>query len=165
MLHNLLVIWLPNAPPTPPHLPQLLQILTSCVSIILCIHERRSFDLPSDMRAYTLTSAAAYLNPIKLSSICLRSLSSSTSKMVFLPASKLFFLLIPICSFSVVSTARSSPGILVIGGDSYPHRSVEFWSPTNPEEGSCELSDYPRQMYDGPTANLVSERWSHCLLL
>jgi len=77
--------------------------------------------------------------------------------MVFLPASQLFFLLIPICSFSVVSTARSSPGILVIGGhSSSASRSVEFWSPANPEEGSCELSDYPRGMYFGPTANLVS---------
>jgi len=83
--------------------------------------------------------------------------------MVFLPASQLFFLLIPICSFSVVSTARTSPGILVIGGSSSSaSRSVEFWSPANPEDGSCELSDYPREMYFGPTANVVSGRLVTC---
>ena len=124
---------------------------------------KRSFDLPRDMRVHTPTSTSSYLNPIKLSSICLRSLSSSASKMVFLPASQLFFLLIPICSFSVVSTARSSPGILVLGGDSTSaSQSVEFWSPANPEEGSCELSDYPREMSDGPTANLVSGQLVAC---
>ena len=61
------------------------------------------------------------------------------------------------------SCSRSSPGILVIG--SYPSsadQSVEFWSPTNPEEGSCELSDYPRGMYYGPTANLVSDKLVAC---
>ena len=133
---------------------------------ILCIHERRSFDWPSDMRVHTLTSAPSYLNPIKFSSICLRSLSSSASKMVFLPASQLFFLLIPICSFSVVSTARSTTGILVIGSGGNPNltadRSVEFWSPANPQEGSCELSDYPREMKNGPTVNLVSDRLVAC---
>merc|ERR1719234_2653579 len=83
--------------------------------------------------------------------------------MVFLPASKLFFLLIPICSFSVVSTTRSSPGILVIGGySSSGYHSVEFWSPTNPEEGSCELSDYPREMSSSPTADLVSDKLVAC---
>jgi len=83
--------------------------------------------------------------------------------MVFLPASQLFFLLIPICSVSVVSTARSSPGILVIGGESSSaSQSVEFWSPANPEEGSCELSDYPRKAIDGPTANLVSGQLVAC---
>ena len=79
-----------------------------------------------EYRHHTSTSAPAYLNPIKLSSICLRSLSSSASKIVFLPAAQLLFLLIPICCFSVVSPG-SSPGILVIGGHT-SSRSVEFWS-------------------------------------
>jgi len=83
--------------------------------------------------------------------------------MVFLPACQLFFLLIPICSFSVVSTARSSPGFLVIGGESSSaSQSVEFWSPANPDEGSCKLSDYPREMMYGPTANLVSGQLVAC---
>ena len=61
------------------------------------------------------------------------------------------------------SSSRSSPGILVIGGSSSSgYRSVEFWSPTNPEEGSCELSDYPRGMNNGPTANLVSDKLVVC---
>ena len=62
------------------------------------------------------------------------------------------------------SCSRSSPGILVIGGSgsSSADQSVEFWSPTNPEEGSCELSDYPRGMYYGPTANLVSDKLVAC---
>ena len=47
------------------------------------------------------------------------------------------------------------PGILVIAGYwSSSSRSVELWSPA--KEGSCELEDYPRNMTDGPTANLVS---------
>ena len=86
--------------------------------------------------------------------------------MVFFPAAQLFFLLIPICSFSVVSTARSTTGILVIGSGGNPNltadRSVEFWSPANPQEGSCELSDYPREMKNGPTVNLVSDRLVAC---
>merc|ERR1712130_784397 len=55
-------------------------------------------------------------------------------------------------------------GILVIGGDPYPSKSVEFWSPSDPEEGSCQLNDYPRVMYDGPTANLVSGQLVACAL-
>ena len=60
----------------------------------------------------------------------------------------------------IYSCSRSSPGILVIGGYSSP--SVEFWSPANPEEGSCELSDYPREMLHRPTANLVSGQLVAC---
>ena len=46
--------------------------------------------------------------------------------------------------------------MLVIGGFSSASRSVEFWSPANPDEGSCELSHFPREINFGPTANLVS---------
>jgi len=54
-------------------------------------------------------------------------------------------------------------GILVIGGyNAYTaQRSVEFWSPSDPEEGSCQLNTYPRQMTD-PTANLVSSQLVAC---
>merc|ERR1712210_350470 len=41
-------------------------------------------------------------------------------------------------------------------------QSVEFWSPSDTEEGSCQLNDYPRQMKDGPTANLVSGQLVAC---
>ena len=39
-------------------------------------------------------------------------------------------------------------GILVLGGESstFGSKSVEFWSTDNPEEGSCILQDYPREM-------------------
>ena len=40
--------------------------------------------------------------------------------------------------------------------------SVEFWSASNPEEGSCELSDFPREISQGPTANLVSGQLVVC---
>ena len=61
------------------------------------------------------------------------------------------------------SCSRSSPGILVIGGySSSGGQSVEFWTSANPEEGSCELSDYPRQISEGPTANLVSGQLVAC---
>ena len=33
--------------------------------------------------------------------------------------------------------------------------SVEFWSAADPEEASCELDDFPREINQGPTANLV----------
>ena len=62
------------------------------------------------------------------------------------------------------SWSRLSPGILVIGSD-YPqsaYQSVEFWSPSDPEEGSCQLNDYPRYMWQGPTANLVSGQLVAC---
>ena len=56
---------------------------------------------------------------------------------------------------------RVFPGILVIGGrDS--SQSVEFWSPANPEDWSCKLNDYPRDMQYGPTANLVSGQLVAC---
>ena len=41
-------------------------------------------------------------------------------------------------------------------------RSVEFWSPSNSEEGTCQLNDYPREMDRGPTANLVSGQLVAC---
>ena len=60
----------------------------------------------------------------------------------------------------------SSSGILVIGGraDNNPYgdsryRKVEFWSPT---EKSCVLRDYPRDMEESPTVNLVSNRLVAC---
>ena len=46
-------------------------------------------------------------------------------------------------------------GILVIGGNPTSSSSaVEFWSSTNADQESCQLSDYPREMYH-PTVNLV----------
>ena len=53
------------------------------------------------------------------------------------------------------------PGIVVIAGDWESSRSVEFWSPTDPEEGSCVLGEYPRQVLR-PTANLVSGQMVVC---
>ena len=54
-------------------------------------------------------------------------------------------------------------GILVIGG--YPSgsatQSIEFWSAADPEQRSCVLNDYPREMGE-PTANLVSGRLVAC---
>ena len=48
-------------------------------------------------------------------------------------------------------------GILVIRGwSSSADQSVEFWSAADPEQGSCVLNNYPREMDDGPTVNLVS---------
>ena len=53
------------------------------------------------------------------------------------------------------------PGILVIGGElSTVDQSVEFWSPADNE--SCVLKDYPRNMFAGPTVNLVSEELVAC---
>ena len=40
--------------------------------------------------------------------------------------------------------------------------SVEFWSPSNPEEGSCVLNDYPREMWGQNTANFVSGKLVSC---
>jgi hypothetical protein len=70
-------------------------------------------------------------------------------------------------SSTAISTNNSAVaedfGILVIGGPpSSASRSVEFWSPSDPEQGSCQLNDYPRQMYYGPTANLVSGQLVAC---
>ena len=57
------------------------------------------------------------------------------------------------------SWSRFSPGILLIGGKGKEAQfSVELWSPTNPEEGSCVLDDYPREIWGQPTANFVSTR-------
>jgi len=64
---------------------------------------------------------------------------------------------------TTTTTAQEDIGILVIGGDSSSgYRSVEFWSPANPEEGSCELGNYPRRISEGPTANLVSGQLVAC---
>jgi len=81
--------------------------------------------------------------------------------------------LVPICSFSVVSSTAISTntsavaediGILVIGnGIESGSRSVEFWSPSDPNEGSCQLNNYPREMYYAPTANLVSGQLVVCM--
>merc|ERR1712130_7731 len=87
--------------------------------------------------------------------------SSSFAKMVFLSPAHLVFVLI--YSFTLVSsttTTNADIGILVIGG-SPPHQSVEFWSPSDPEEGSCQLNDYPRYM-SSPTANLLSGQLVAC---
>ena len=43
-------------------------------------------------------------------------------------------------------------GILVIGGFWSPS-AVEFWSSTNADQESCQLSDYPRGMSQGPTVS------------
>ena len=32
---------------------------------------------------------------------------------------------------------------------------VEFWSSTNPDQESCQLSDYPREIDSGPTVSIV----------
>ena len=55
-------------------------------------------------------------------------------------------------------------GILVIGGNGVngASQSVEFWSAADPEGGSCVLDDYPRQMLNGPTVNLVSGHLVAC---
>ena len=61
-------------------------------------------------------------------------------------------------------------GILFIGGFPPPTQSVEltqsveFWSATDPEKGSCVLNNYPREMKQGPTVNLVSGRLVACYL-
>merc|ERR1712004_39520 len=44
-----------------------------------------------------------------------------------------------------IAEPGATEGILVIGG--YPSQSaVEFWSSTNADQESCQLSDYPREM-------------------
>ena len=65
----------------------------------------------------------------------------------------------------IYSCSRFPPGILIIGRNLVVGRdpvSVEFWSPADPEEGSCELEDYPRGIDFTPTANLVSGRLVAC---
>ena len=39
---------------------------------------------------------------------------------------------------------------------------MEYWSASDPEEGSCELSDYPRRMRDDPTADFINGRIIVC---
>ena len=39
---------------------------------------------------------------------------------------------------------------------------VEFWSAADPEQGSCVLKDYQRDMDYGPTVNLVAGRLVAC---
>ena len=52
------------------------------------------------------------------------------------------------------------PGLLVIGSynPQSARQSVELWSPAE----SCVLEDYPRDMYIGPTVNLVSGELVGC---
>ena len=42
------------------------------------------------------------------------------------------------------------------------YRSVELWSPVDPDGGSCELKDYPRSMDVEPTADIVSGELVAC---
>merc|ERR1719341_2268051 len=93
--------------------------------------------------------------------------------MAFLSAVQLFFVLG--YSFALVSPntnistndSGQDIGILVIGGYFFSSSgsatpSVEFLFPSNPEEGSCELDDYPREVYNGPTVHLVSGQLVAC---
>ena len=52
-------------------------------------------------------------------------------------------------------------GILVIGGET-SWSAVEFWSSTNADQESCQLSDYPRSMDLGPTVSLVGNKLVAC---
>ena len=51
----------------------------------------------------------------------------------------------------------------MIGGFSGEYKAVEFWSSANPEQESCVLNDYPRDIRSGPTVNLVSGRLVACM--
>ena len=86
--------------------------------------------------------------------------SSSFVNMVFLsPGQFLIYSYVVVSSTTPLTNPTTySPGILVVGSFSpgSAYQSVEFCSPSDPEEGSCQLNDYPRQMDAGPTANLVS---------
>jgi len=62
---------------------------------------------------------------------------------------------------TTTSVSEPTNGILVIGGNP-SSQSVEFWSAAEPEQGSCVLNDYPRQMWDSPTVNLVSGHLVAC---
>ena len=53
-------------------------------------------------------------------------------------------------------------GILVIGGSWSSPSAVEFWSSTNADQESCQLSDYPRSMSLGPTVNIVGNKLIAC---
>jgi len=61
-----------------------------------------------------------------------------------------------------IAEPGAAEGILVIGGESSPS-AVEFWSSTNADQESCQLSDYPRKMWDGPTMSLVGNQLVACL--
>merc|ERR1711971_284353 len=81
---------------------------------------------------------------------------------------KLFFVLISFTSSSsyphiglLEDHEVVNDGILLIGGLT-SSASVEFWSTSNPEEASCELGDFPREISQGPTANLVSGQLVVC---
>ena len=50
-----------------------------------------------------------------------------------------------------------------MGGYSGP-KSVEFWSASNPEQGSCVLNNYPREMKEGSTVDLVNGSLVACYL-
>ena len=39
---------------------------------------------------------------------------------------------------------------------------MEFWSSTNADQESCQLSDYPREMNYGPTVRLAGEKLIAC---
>merc|ERR1719278_1677886 len=52
-----------------------------------------------------------------------------------------------------IAEPGAAQGILVIGGDESPS-AVEFWSSSNADQESCQLSDYPRPMRDSPTVNI-----------
>ena len=39
---------------------------------------------------------------------------------------------------------------------------MEYWSASDPDQGSCELSDYPRRMRDDPTADFINGRIIVC---
>merc|ERR1712156_1202819 len=54
-----------------------------------------------------------------------------------------------------IAEPGAAQGILVIGGQTSPS-TVEFWSSTNADQESCQLSDYPREMYEGPTVSIVA---------
>ena len=55
---------------------------------------------------------------------------------------------------------KNLAGILFLGGFSST-QSAEFWSAADPEQGSCVLNNYARQM-DTPTVNLISGRLVAC---
>ena len=52
-------------------------------------------------------------------------------------------------------------GILVIGSWASPS-TVEFWSSTNADQESCQLSDYPREMFYSPTVNIIGNKLIAC---
>ena len=39
---------------------------------------------------------------------------------------------------------------------------MEFWSSTNADQESCQLSDYPREMSQGPTVSIVGHQLVAC---